>query len=109
MPGKDFGPMQGLNEHVEGVRSCREVARGPVQGVRGFLGQIETALALGLSPLGSMLKIMNDPSEDPARRDRMAQAAPFVHARLAPKTVDPEEEQTAEQKAAAASWDELLD
>jgi len=40
---------------------------------------------------------MNDPNEDPARRDRMAQAAaPFVHARLAPKAVNPEEGKTAE-------------
>lgn len=37
--------------------------------------------------------VMNDPNEDPVRRDSAAQAAaPYVHARLAPKPADPDEE-----------------
>lgn len=40
------------------------------------------ALAENLTPLAYMLKVMNDPGNDPARRDRMAQAAaPYVHPR----------------------------
>jgi hypothetical protein len=35
-----------------------------------------------LAPLAYMLKVMNNPKEDPSRRDRMAiAAAPFVHSR----------------------------
>lgn len=43
---------------------------------------IVNAGAEKIDPLAYMLKVMNDPREDPARRDRMAiAAAPFVHAR----------------------------
>ena len=39
----------------------------------------------GETPLEYMLRVMRDPSVDHERRDRMAaNAAPFVHARLAP-------------------------
>jgi hypothetical protein len=37
--------------------------------------QLETAASLGVTPLDFMLGIMNDPREDPMRRDRMALAA----------------------------------
>jgi hypothetical protein len=71
--------------------------------------QIALAKAKGLTPLEYMLDVMNNEAEDPARRDRMAQAAaPYVHARLAPKAVDPDEKQTTEQKTAEAEWNELL-
>lgn len=70
--------------------------------------QIALAQSQGLTPLEFMLRVMNDPDEDPARRDRAAQAAaPYVHARLAPKATDPDEAQPSEAKA-AADWDELL-
>lgn len=42
----------------------------------------KSARKLNLSPLEYMLSVMNDPSGDTARRDRMAiAAAPFVHGR----------------------------
>ena len=42
------------------------------------------ALDAGLTPLDYMLQVMRDPSQDSARRDRMAMAAaPFVHIRAA--------------------------
>lgn len=42
------------------------------------------AAAEQMDPLSYMLKVMNDPQADPARRDRMAvAAAPFCHSRKA--------------------------
>ena len=71
--------------------------------------QIALAKAKGLTPLEYMLEVMNNEAEDVARRDRMAQAAaPYVHARLAPKAADPDGKQISEQKSAAVEWNELL-
>lgn len=59
-----------------------------------------------LSPLDYMLSVMNDPSADPARRDRMAQAAaPYVHAKPgdAPKGKK-EERQEAANRAAVGKF-----
>lgn len=40
------------------------------------------ARSLGMTPLEYMLNVMNNPAEDPTRRDRMAiAAAPFVHSK----------------------------
>ena len=45
----------------------------------------DAAASSGETPLEYMLRVMRDPSVDHERRDRMAaNAAPFVHARLAP-------------------------
>jgi hypothetical protein len=66
--------------------------------------QVATAESMGLTPLEFMLRIMNDPAEDPTRRDRMAQAAaPYVHAKLAPRAAAPAEP-TAPEKAAAIAF-----
>lgn len=44
------------------------------------------AKAENLDPLTYMLKVMNDPESDPARRDRMAiSAAPYIHSRAGEK------------------------
>jgi hypothetical protein len=43
---------------------------------------VDDAAAANMLPLDYMLMVMRDPAAEPARRDRMAQAAaPFVHAR----------------------------
>ena len=43
---------------------------------------IKDAKSANLDPLTYMLKVMNDESVEPSRRDRMAMAAaPFIHAR----------------------------
>jgi hypothetical protein len=50
-----------------------------------------------------MLSVMNDPKADASRRDRMAQAAaPFVHARTAPKERTQKDAQAEQAQAAAA-------
>ena len=44
---------------------------------------VEEAQAHGVTPLGWMLAVLNNPEADEARRDRMAiAAAPFVHPKL---------------------------
>jgi len=56
------------------------------------------AKAEKLDPLEYMLKVMNDPNADPARRDRMAvAAAPFVHPRVAEKGKKSEREDRAKK------------
>lgn len=56
---------------------------------------------VSLTPLEYMLRVMNDPKADDARRDRMAQAAaPFVHARSGENTKR-DERSTAAKKVAA--------
>lgn len=45
------------------------------------------ASAAMMTPLEYMMSVMGNPDADPARRDRMAQAAaPYVHARAEPPT-----------------------
>lgn len=72
---------------------------------------VKAAKKLRLSPLEYMLSVMNDAEADPARRDRMAQAAaPFVHPKAeAPKTSKADElankSRTAED---GTSWAGLL-
>ena len=59
-----------------------------------------------LDPLAYMLRVMNDPTADPSRRDRMAQAAaPYVHAKPGdtPKGKK-EEQQDAANRAAAGKF-----
>lgn len=61
---------------------------------------IEEAAAGNLSPLAYMLKVMNDPSMPPERRDKMAvSAAPYCHARKGEGTGKKEEQK---EKAKAA-------
>jgi len=59
--------------------------KGSVASLNGKLtpAQIAAEAArVGLEPLPYMLSVMNDPTADPIRRDRMAvAAAPFVHQR----------------------------
>lgn len=71
--------------------------------------QIALAKAKGLTPLEYMLGVMNNEAEEPARRDRMAQAAaPYVRAKLAPKAAGADELPSTEQKTAEAEWNDLL-
>ena len=67
--------------------------------------------ASGLTPLEYMLGVINDPSADESRRDRMAQAAaPYVH----PKAEAAEGGKKAQREAAArvaergTDWESLL-
>lgn len=62
-------------------------------------GQLST-----LSPLEHLLAIMNDPSADPARRDKAAvSAAPYCHARVADKGVKAQQAETAEKAGGVGS------
>lgn len=61
---------------------------------------VEEAEAENLDPLAYMLKVMNDPYVDDARRDRMAvSAAPFCHARKG-EGLGKKEEKDAKAKSA---------
>ncbi len=66
---------------------------------------------LGITPLDYMLSVINDPSADPLRRDRMAQAAaPYVHPKAGEATG--KKEQRYEQAKVAqqgTEWESLLD
>lgn len=59
-----------------------------------------------LDPLAYMLRVMNDPGADDARRDRMAQAAaPYVHAKPGEtQRGKKEERQDAADRAAAGKF-----
>lgn len=53
-----------------------------------------------VSPLDHMLAVMNDPTADPKRRDRMARAAAqYCH----PRAVEPGKKEVRKRKAKAAS------
>lgn len=57
----------------------------------------------GRSPLEYMLEVMNDEEADPARRDRMAQAAaPYVHARAEASAAGKKEQKQAAAEGIAA-------
>lgn len=63
---------------------------------------LEDAATENLDPLTYMLRIMNDPVADPARRDRMAvSAAPFCHTRKG-EGAGKKEEKADRAKAAGA-------
>lgn len=54
-----------------------------------------------LDPLAYMLRVMNDPSAEPERRDRLAiAAAPFVHPRVTDKAKGKKEEAADRAQAA---------
>ncbi|PVE26439.1 hypothetical protein DC522_01360 [Microvirga sp. KLBC 81] len=94
-----------------GTRPGAGRPKGSSKGVPKKQGreQIALARAKGLTPLEYMLSVMNNEAEDPARRDRMAQAAaPYVHAKLAPKAADTDDKRIGEQKTAEAEWNDLL-
>jgi len=64
-----------------------------------------------MTPLEYMLRVINDPAADPARRDRLAMAAaPFCHERMADRTIGKKE--VAQAKATTAGegseWGEDL-
>lgn len=62
-----------------------------------------------LTPLEYMLRVMNDSEADPARRDRMAQAAaPFVHARAGETGKKAQAEQAAQTAERGTNWSALL-
>lgn len=67
----------------------------------------KVAKSVGLTPLEYMLGVMNDTESDPARRDRMAQAAaPFVHTKPgdAPKGKKEEAEDASRTAGAGTDW-----
>lgn len=64
-----------------------------------------------MTPLEYMLHVMRDEEADPARRDRMAQAAaPFVHAKPgdAPKGKKEEAAQAAKTAGEGTGWGDDL-
>jgi hypothetical protein len=64
-----------------------------------------------MSPLDYMLAVLNDPSADDARRDRMAQAAaPYVHPKAADAAPGKKEqrEQAARTAERGTDWESLL-
>lgn len=64
-----------------------------------------------LNPLDYMLEVMNDPSADDARRDRMAvAAAPFVHIKPGDKALGKKEaaEQAGRTAGEGTDWGEDL-
>lgn len=64
-----------------------------------------------LTPLEYMLGVMNDPSADETRRDRMAQAAaPYVHPKAADAAPGKKEqrEMVARQAERGTDWEALL-
>jgi hypothetical protein len=84
--------------------------KGSGKGLPTMRGRAQIALAKeqGLSPLAFMLAVMNDETQDIRFRFEAAKnATPYVHARLAPKTADPDQAQSSD-KAAEADWNELL-
>lgn len=69
------------------------------------------AKACKLTPLEYMLAVMNDPSADETRRDRMAQAAaPYVHPKAADAAPGKKEqrEMVARQAERGTDWESLL-
>jgi hypothetical protein len=69
------------------------------------------AKACNLSPLDYMLAVMNDPTADDTRRDRMAQAAaPYVHPKAADAAPGKKEqrEMVARQAERGTEWESLL-
>jgi hypothetical protein len=57
-------------------------------------------------PLNYMLRVMNDPEVEPARRDKMAiAAAPFCHQRVADNRVGKKETEAEAAKTAGAGSD----
>ena len=69
------------------------------------------AKACKLSPLDYMLGVMNDPSADETRRDRMAQAAaPYVHPKAADAAPGKKEQReiVARQAERGTDWEALL-
>lgn len=57
----------------------------------------------GMSPLEYMLSVMNDPAENPDRRDKMAiAAAPYVHAKADAETKGKKEQRQANAEQAAS-------
>lgn len=84
----------------------RPGAGRPKGSVQGRHGKGETIPRLRLKPLEYMLKVMNNPKADPARRDRMAiAAAPFVHARGIDEDKGKKEQRQEEAKTAQAGTD----
>jgi len=64
---------------------------------------IVSAKIEGVTPLEYMLKVMNNPEADQARRDRMAMAAaPFVHPRVADNRFGKKDGDAAAAEEAAA-------
>lgn len=69
------------------------------------------AQACRLTPLEYMLGVLNDENADPARRDRMAQAAaPFVHPKAEQPNASKKEQAAAASTAAGVGteWEVLL-
>jgi hypothetical protein len=90
----------------------RAGAGRPRKGEQSVAAEVKAgARAMGVTPLEYMASVMNDPTADPLRRDRMAIAsAPFIH----PKAGGEVEGKKAARDAAAkeagsgTEWEDLL-
>jgi hypothetical protein len=61
------------------------------------------------SPVAYMLEIMNDPTADPARRDRMAiAAAPYLHRKQGERGAREVKDARAASSEQGTDWDGLL-
>jgi len=92
------GPKKGAKYTKKG-----EVKLPPIRKIGGIPEDIiSDAAVANMDPLNYMLKVMNDPLVDPARRDRMAvSAAPFCHPRKGESGTGKKDEQ--EDKADRAA------
>lgn len=89
----------------KGVKTLKENRKSIPADIRS------AARAAKVSPLDYMLAVMNDEEADPARRDRMAQAAaPFVHPKAEPVKPSAKEqvEETARTADRGTTWSALL-
>jgi phage terminase small subunit len=72
------GPKKGAKYKTKGTAKAPTPKK--INGIPADI--VADAAAENLDPLTYMLKVMNDPSVDPVRRDRMAvSACPFLHPR----------------------------
>lgn len=96
MPRGGFRPGAGRPKgSVKSIPENSEVRRG--------------AALLSMTPLEYMLSIMNNPAEEPSRRDRMAMAAaPFCHAKADALSKKDQVEATARTAEKGTDWESLL-
>jgi hypothetical protein len=93
------GPKKGAKYKTKGTAKAPTPKK--INGIPADI--VADATAENLDPLTYMLKVMNDPSVDSVRRDRMAvSAAPFCHPRKGEAGTGKKEEQEEKAKVAGA-------
>ncbi|HBA86038.1 MAG TPA: hypothetical protein DCZ95_18285 [Verrucomicrobia bacterium] len=99
MPRGGYRPNSGPKKGTKYKKSTGKQTRRP----KISADIIADAKAERLDPLTYMLNVMNDPSAEKERRDRMAMAAaPFVHARQADAGKGKKDEKNDKAKAAGS-------